>query len=244
MELKIVHFYPDLMSLYGSYANVALLRRHLEDLGNTVTVEAVLPGKTADLTGADFLYLGAGTERAQKAALADLRSYAPALEDAVNGGAVVLFAGTAMDLLGRTITDKDGTVYEGLGLAEFSTVQGPKRFVEDVYGFTELYPEPVVGFMNKSSVTTGVEHPLLKELKMGIGNEGEGSTEGYRRGTLLASQLTGPLLVKNPKLLDAVVEAIYRRRGEPLPENRPAYPDEDRSYAVTAEQLRLRWDKS
>ena len=72
MDVKIIHFYPDLMSLYGSWANVALLRRHLEDLGNTVTVEAVLPGQTADLTDADFLYLGAGTERAQKAALADL----------------------------------------------------------------------------------------------------------------------------------------------------------------------------
>ena len=31
--------------------------------------------------------------------------------------------------------------------------------------------------------------------------------------------------------------------GEPLPETRPAYPDEARSYAVTAEQLRLRWEK-
>ena len=37
--------------------------------------------------------------------------------------------------------------------------------------------------------------------------------------------------------------AAARRRGEPLPETRPAYPDEARSYAVTAEQLRLRWEK-
>lgn len=33
MELKIIHFYPDLMSLYGSYANVSVLRRYLEALG-------------------------------------------------------------------------------------------------------------------------------------------------------------------------------------------------------------------
>ena len=38
MELKIIHFYPDLMSLYGSYANVAVLNRRLEQMGNTVTV--------------------------------------------------------------------------------------------------------------------------------------------------------------------------------------------------------------
>ena len=67
MELKIIHFYPDLMSLYGSYANAALLRRHLEDLGNTVTVETVDCGQTADIAGADVLYMGAGTERSKKA---------------------------------------------------------------------------------------------------------------------------------------------------------------------------------
>ena len=55
MDIKFIHFYPDLMSLYGSYANVAVLKRYLESLGNTVTVEAVLPGRKADLTGADFL---------------------------------------------------------------------------------------------------------------------------------------------------------------------------------------------
>ena len=44
MELKLIHFYPDLMSLYGSYANVAVLKRHLEALGNSVTVETIAPG--------------------------------------------------------------------------------------------------------------------------------------------------------------------------------------------------------
>ena len=243
MELKIVHFYPDLMNLYGSYANVAVLKRYLEELGNTVTVEAVVPGEAADLSGADFLFMGAGTERRQKAALADFVRYAEAVKTLAKDGTSMLFAGTAMELLGKTITAADGTVCEGIGLGSFTSVQGKQRFVEDVYGTTDLYGQPMVGFRNKSSVTTGVEHPFLKELKMGIGNEGQGSPEGYHRGTLLASQLTGPLLVKNPKLLDAVMEAIYRRHGEPLPESRPAYPDEERSYAVTTEQLRLRWDK-
>ena len=69
MELKILHFYPDLMSLYGSYANVSILKRTLEEMGNTVTVERVELGGDADLPHADFAYMGAGTERAQKAAL-------------------------------------------------------------------------------------------------------------------------------------------------------------------------------
>ena len=27
MELRLIHFYPDLMGLYGSYANVSVLKR-------------------------------------------------------------------------------------------------------------------------------------------------------------------------------------------------------------------------
>ena len=111
MELKIVHFYPDLMNLYGSYANVAVLKRYLEELGNTVTVEAVAPGEAADLSGADFLFMGAGTERRQKAALSDFVRCGEAVKALARDGAAMLFAGTAMELLGKTITADDGTEY-------------------------------------------------------------------------------------------------------------------------------------
>ena len=102
MDIRIIHFYPDLMSLYGSYANVAVLRRYLEALGNTITVETVVPGQEADLAGADFLFMGAGTERSQKAALADFARFGSAVKAAAESGTAMLFAGTAMELLGST----------------------------------------------------------------------------------------------------------------------------------------------
>ena len=157
MNIQIIHFYPDLMSLYGSYANVAVLRRTLEQMGNTVTVTAVQPGEEADIASADFLFMGAGTERAQKFALADFRRFGEAVKAAAEDGCPMLFAGTAMELLGKSITDEDGTLYEGIGLGGFAAVQGSRRFVEDVYGHTDLYSEAVVGFANKCSTITGVE---------------------------------------------------------------------------------------
>lgn len=243
MELKIIHFYPDLMSLYGSYANAALLRRHLEDLGNTVTVETVDCGQTADIAGADFLYMGAGTERSQKAALEDFRRFGGDIKSAAADGTAMLFAGTAMELLGASVTDCDGKVYEGIGLAGFTSVQGKRRFVGDVYGTTPLYGPAVVGYMNKCAVISGVETPLLSSLNMGFGNETEKGPEGYHADNVFASELTGPLLVKNPLMLGAVIAAIYRRRGTALPEDIPAYPYEEQGYAITEQQLRLRWDK-
>lgn len=240
MDVKLIHFYPDLMSLYGSYANLAVLRRRLEAMGNTVTVKTVLPGQGADLSGADFIFMGAGTERAQKAALADFVRYGDAVKAAAQNGVPMLFAGTAMELLGKTITDDAGTVYDGLALADFTSVQGKKRFVEDVYGHTDLYADPVVGFVNKCSVLSGVETPLLTSVEFGYGNGGLKTPEGFRYKNVLGSHLTGPLLVKNPRLLDHVVSVMYAHRGEALPPELPADRWAEDGYAITAEALKQR----
>ena len=243
MDIRIIHFYPDLMSLYGSYANVAVLKRFLERLGHSVSVETVAPGQAADISGADFLFMGAGTERAQKAALADFVRFGDAVKAAAEDGTAMLFAGTAMELLGKTVTDAAGQVYQGIGLAEFTSVQGKQRFVEDVYGTTDLYPEAVVGFMNKCAAISGVETPLMTTLSLGFGNAGEKTPEGFHWKNVFASELTGPLLVKNPRMLDAVAAAILQKRGASLPEEWPADHWAEDGYAITAEQLRLRCEK-
>jgi len=240
MELKFVHFYPDLMSLYGSYANVAVLKRRLEQMGNTVMVETVAPGQSYDLSGVDFIFMGAGTERAQKAALADFVRFGDAVKAAAEDGVAMLFAGTAMELLGKAITDAAGNSYEGIALGAFTSVQGTTRFVEDVYGQTDLYPDAVVGFMNKCSRISGVETPLLTGMAMGYGNDGPKTAEGLHYKNVFASQLTGPILVKNPRLLDAVIAAIYQKKGEPLPAELPRDEYAENGYAITAEQLKLR----
>ena len=242
MELNILHFYPDLMSLYGSYANVSILKRTLEAMGNTVSVARVEPGADAGFANADFIYMGAGTERAQKAALMYFSRLREAVKAAADGGVPMLFAGHSMELLGKSITDDAGKVYDGLGLADFTSVQNKKRFVEDVYGHTDLYEDAVVGFINRCSVITGVKTPLVTAMDMGHGNEGPCGPEGYHSGSIFASQLTGPILVKNPALLKVMVQAVYRHRGEPCPE----IPVDDymtQGWAITAEQLKARCQK-
>lgn len=242
MELKFIHFYPDLMNLYGSYANVSALKRLLEGLGHAVTVEAVAPGGEADVAAADFAFMGAGTERRQKFALADFLRFKEAVRAAAEDGTPMLFAGTAMELLGATITDSAGKVYEGAGLGGFASVQGTRRITEDVYGHTSLYPDAVVGFMNKCSVITGVETPLLTGLDMGWGNEGEKSPEGFLYKNVVASELTGPLLVKNPRLLEWMAAAILTRRGESFPEEPPVDRWAAEGWRVTERELRRRWE--
>lgn len=241
MEFRFLHVYPDLMNLYGSYANVSVLRRLLERLGHQVSVERIAPGGEAELSGADFLYMGAGTERASLAALEDFRRFAEPLKAAAEEGAVMLFSGTAMELLGRTVTESDGTSRPGMGLAPFTAVRRGQRETGDVYGRTDLFPEPVVGFMNKCAAVSGVETPLLTQVEAGFGNEENCAPEGFHWRNVFASELTGPILVKNPRLLETLAELICRRRGAAWPQEPPGDPWAEQGWKVTEEQLRLRW---
>lgn len=242
MNCKIIHFYPHLMNLYGSYANLTVLRRYLELLGHSVDVVTVAPGEEVSLSDADFIFMGAGTERSQKAALRDFRRFADDIRTLAEAGVPMLFCGTAMELLGKSITDEQGT-YEGLGLADFTAVQSARRQVIDVYGHTELFDAAIVGFLNKSSVISGVERPLLRDCALGWGNEKNGGGEGVLIGNVMGSHLTGPLLVKNPRLLEHVAAIICQRRGEALPASLPRIPHMEESYIAAEQQLRLRSEK-
>ena len=237
MELTILHLYPDCMSLYGEYANVMVLRRHLEAMGVSVTVETALFEDVPDFEHADFIYMGAGTEHTQKAALSALLPHKEALKAAIDRGAVVLFTGNAMEMLGRDITDAAGKRWPGLGLADFTTVETDKRDPVDVIAHTAVWDNPVVGFMNKCSMTEDVTSPLFDRLSLGFGNEEEKGAEGYVSGDVFATHLTGPVLVKNPDFTDFLIRRIFAVKEWELPEALPVLPYEREAYEVTVKEL-------
>ena len=240
MELNILHLYPDCMSLYGEWANLAVLRRHLEQMGVTVTVIPVSCEDTPDFSDADMICMGAGTERSQKYVLNLLRPYANALRAAEERGAVILFTGNAMETLGASVTDAEGTVHEGLSLADFTTVESNRRDPEDVIAVPTLWKDPLVGFMNKCSVTRGITTPLFPSLTLGFGNEAKLGAEGFVRGNLFATHITGPVLVKNPAFLDVVITRLFEYKGWSLPKTLPVLPHERDAYAVTLRELQAR----
>ena len=240
MELNIVHLYPDVMSLYGEYANIAVQRRHLEALGVTVAVKAVTCEDEPDFSGADFIYMGAGTERTQKYVLEKLLPHAGGLKAAVGAGAVLLFTGNAMELLGASVTDAAGKVWPALGLADYATVETDRRNPGDVIAHSPLLDRPAVGFMNKCSVTSGVTTPLFDRLTLGFGNEADRGAEGYVSGNVLATHLTGPALVKNPHFTDFIIRRIWGTKGWELPAALPVLPHEREAYEVTLAELSAR----
>ena len=189
-----------------------------------------------ELREADKIFAAGARTGALARLLGDSRCRRISLEGLAGSAPAMLFAGTAMDLIGKTVKEADGSAYEGLGLASFTTEHGKRRIVGDVYGHTDLYPEAVVGFMNKCSVTEDA-NPLFHRLSLGFGNGEDKGPEGFMRGNVFATHLTGPILVKNPDFTDFLIRRIFERKGWELPEQLPVLPYEREAYEVTLREL-------
>ena len=95
--------------------------------------------------------------------------------------------------------------------------------------------------MNKCSRTImaddGDDAPLFERLSLGMGNQREKGPEGYVSGNVLATHLTGPILVKNPDFTDFLIRRIFEVKGWDQPEKLPVLPYEREAYAVTLKEL-------
>lgn len=234
MELKLLHLYDDVMNLYGEYANISVLARYLADLGCTVSVDTISLYEEKGISGYDFYYMGSGTERKQKLALSQLVNYREALCAVCDAGKVMLFTGNSFELLGDKITDADGTEYEGLHLASFETVEGKRRITGDCIASFDALNTELVGFINKCSKTSGVEQPLF-EMQMGFGNEADRGAEGFRKNNCFGTHVTGPILVKNPAMLQYVAGLLGAENTEGV-----SYPFMEKGYATTLSELKKR----
>lgn len=231
--MKILYLYHDLMNLYGENGNIRVLERRLTDQGERVETECRSLGDTLEFSGYDFLYIGAGTERSQKAALEHLRPYAAGLKAAMADGMHALFTGNAGAMLAREIVDADGKVWPGLGLLDFvSRERRDVRYTGDAIAVHPALDAPLVGFVNKCEDWEGEVPPLLR-MTMGRGNRENTADEGFWQGHFMATHLTGPVLVKNPHFHTWLLGSLLGRELK-----MKHYPYEEKAWQVTYDALR------
>ena len=237
--MKLLFLYYDIMNLYGEAGNMRVLERHLRDQGLELTVVGKTLESEIDFCEYDFIYAGSGTEKSQKAALKHLLQYRDSLTEALSSGIPALFTGNACEMLGTSITDSQGNQYEALGLLDFTTTERSDiRYTGDAVAESQLFSSPVVGFVNKCSALEGITSPLFR-LKMGHGNNPDTRDEGFHYRNVLGTHLIGPLLVKNPAVMEWLVKLIGSRQ-EGFVYTPKIYEYEEKSYETTLRALEER----
>lgn len=237
MKINILHLYRNLMNLYGEYANIKVLVKHLEDQG--VEVELVEAEKLSEveLGDFDFVYIGSGTELKQKQALEDFISNNEKFIEYAEQGKPALLTGNAFEMLGKSITDSSGKSFNCIGIADFTTTeQSKKRLTSDAVAECRFLANDIVGFINKCSTISGIAEPI-NTMKLGLGNDNEASGEGMRYKNIIGTHFIGPVLVKNPELMKYMLCLICEGKDKGFTYKPVDYPYEASAYQITLEKL-------
>jgi CobQ-like glutamine amidotransferase family enzyme len=241
--IRLVHLYPDLMSVYGDRGNVLALTRRAEWRGIRVALLELSLGDELDPADADLIFFGGGQDREQAVVSADfVQQKGAAVVQAVERGAALLSVCGGYQLLGTSYTTVDGRELPGAGLFQVRSVPGPRRHIGNVLVDTDMDGQrrTLVGFENHSGRTylkPGMQ-PLGRTV-VGAGNNGEDGTEGSVYRGAIGCYMHGSLLPKNPWLADRLLrDALGHRRGESVTLEPLDDRLEDDAHRAVAERIR------
>lgn len=211
MTITIAHLFPQLLNLYGDKGNIATLRSRLERRGIEVEIIEYCPEDTIAYEKSDIILLGGGSDREQQAVCQRLLRDRDSLFSYTEDSGVLLALCGGFPMLGEQFPVGEETA-EGLHLLNITTCQGNNRLIGNVVLESELTGGTIVGFENHSTHTDIGAYAPLGKVMAGHGNDGESGWEGVVYKNIIATNLHGPLLPKNPALADNILSRALERK--------------------------------
>lgn len=207
MKITIGHLFYDLLNLYGESGNVTALKKALETQGIDAEIRNLsLDNVPWNLEDLDILYVGAGTEYNQLLALDSLMKYKDEINQMVITNKYIIATGNSIELFGKNIKQNNEKVH-ALGLFDYTTERTEKRIVSEcVFNFDEI-EDKILGFENHQGKILGVTSPLFT-VEKGFSSDLTSQCEGYIHNNFFGTYLLGPILVRNPKLLEKICKEI------------------------------------
>jgi CobQ-like glutamine amidotransferase family enzyme len=205
--------YPDLLNLYGDRGNIIILKKRCIWRGIDVELFEFTKNKEGDLSKADILFIGGGSDREQEIIYSHLIKFKKELKDLIEDNLVILAVCGGYQLLGDYYLDNLGNKIEGLGILNYYTQAEKGRLIGNILIETDLpiSPKTLVGFENHGGRTYHFYKPLGKVL-IGYGNNGKDGKEGIIYKNLIGTYLHGPILSKNPHFADYLIKKALERK--------------------------------
>ncbi len=203
-SLKIMMLYPLEMNIYGDHGNLEYLTMRAEAYGFKVQQIMYEPGDMFPMD-VDIVLGGGGQDSGQGKIMDDLLMIAPKLQKLADFGVPMLMICGLYQMFGHYFLTADGKKIPGIGIFDAYTAAGKKRLIGNVVADWSGYQ--LVGYENHSGLThlNSGQTPLAK-VATGCGNNEDSGYEGARTSNVIGSYLHGPLLPKNPKLADELIE--------------------------------------
>ena len=185
MDLKLYHFMPDKLNLYGDIGNVIALKKRCEWRGINLEIENITSTDGVKLTDCDMFFIGGGSDREQCIATEQFSKIKNEFKSAI----------------------EDGDKLPGLNILDFYTEskKDAPRLIGNILVESEKFGN-IVGFENHGGRTYH-NYETLGNVVVGYGNNDEDKKEGILYNNLIGTYLHGPILPKNPNVTDYLIKA-------------------------------------
>lgn len=210
MELVLYHFFPDTLNLYGDRGNIICLKKRCEWRGITLRIEEIKHPDDVKPEGCDLFMIGGGSDREQAIATSRLAPISKEIKTWIEDGVSGLTVCGGYQFLGDYYQTKDGDKLKGMGILPFYTIAGNDRLMTNLLVESEQFGQ-VVGFENHGGKTYH-DFPTIGKVINGYGNNDVSGEEGLHYRNLIGTYLHGPILPKNPRIADYLIEMAYERK--------------------------------
>ena len=212
--LRLVHLYPEQLGVSGDRGNVTALVERARRAGIESEVLEYRVGDPVP-TVADVVLVGHGPLSGVRAVSEDAQRLRDALEGFAASGVPVVGVGGGMELLSHGVQTTEGETVAGIGFLPGTVRRGAPRRTNYFQVTTEHLGDTLTlfGFEDHAAhVELDADAEAFATVVHGGGN-GDGRSEGIRRGASFGTQLKGPLLPLNPALSDRLLRAALTRRS-------------------------------
>ncbi|WEV76518.1 glutamine amidotransferase [Bifidobacterium sp. ESL0800] len=221
--IDVMSIYPKDMNIYGDWGNVLTIKRRLALYGYEPVIHAYNQGDPWP-EHVDMILGGGGQDSGQEKISDDFFKRADTLRALAQQDVPMLMICGMYQLFGEYFETIDGTKLDGIGIFGVYTEGREKRMIGNLLEHSDQFGD-VIGYENHSGQTflrDGVT-PFGRVDHEGCGNNGEDHSEGARVRNVIGTYMHGPLLPKNPKVSDFLINAAATHRyGEFRPQQSDA----------------------
>lgn len=201
--LKILHLYYDIMNMYGESGNIMALKDALDKEKVKYKIDCKSLHDKINFLEYDFIYIGTGQEESYSLVLEDLKKYKEDLKKYIESNKILLATGNALDL------------FSDLQILKFKSNKEDFRIIGEQTYTSDLIKHYIIGFQNRNTVIKeNLETPLFK-VTNGTGYTPNEKEEGIRKNNFYGTYLLGPLLIRNPYLLEYFVRTLLENKKMP-----------------------------
>ena len=199
--LKILHLYYDIMNMYGESANVRALIHALDKEEIKYKIDFKSLHDDIKIMDYDFIYIGTGLNESYSIVLEDLKRYKDDLIKYIDANKFILATGNALDL------------FSDLKILNFKSVKEDFRIIGEQVYTTDLIKNYVIGFQNRDTVIKEYSETPLFKVTTGTGFAPNNKNEGIRKNNFYGTYLLGPLLIRNPYLLEYFTKSLLKSKN-------------------------------